>query len=210
MNLQSLTVKLSEWGMFLFSSIQTNNERLTKKVFLHDYDQNSNNSWSNDVENILDTVNLLTHYENKSVCNISKLESNVKILNQNVWYEHIHCLPKLQTYILFKSEYCTENYLKLYLSRSQRSLLAQLRTGILPLRIETGRYQNILDKNTVKFRKMKSNERLCTLCKENYVEDEIHFVCVCKIYDLHRKKLYDYINLLTPGARNFLYFIHYK
>ena len=34
---------------------------------------------------------------------------------------------------------------------------------------------------------MKSNERLCILCKENYVEDEIHFVCVCKIYDLHRK-----------------------
>ena len=80
-----------------------NNERLTKKVFLHDYDQNSNNSWSNEVENILDTVNLLTHYENKSVCNISKLESSVKILNQNVWYEHIHCLPKLRTYILFKS-----------------------------------------------------------------------------------------------------------
>ena len=58
----------------------------------------------------------------------------------------LHCLPKLGTYILFKSEYCTENYLKLYLSRSHRSLLAQLRTGILPLRIETGRYQNILDK----------------------------------------------------------------
>ena len=87
-----------------------NNEILTKKVFLHDYDQNSNNSWSNDVENILDTVNLLTHYEkNKSVCNISKLESNVKILNQNVWYEHIHCLPKLRTYILLKSEYCAYN-----------------------------------------------------------------------------------------------------
>ena len=47
--------------------IQVNNERLTKKVFLHDYDQNSNNYWSNDVENRFDTVNLLTHYENKSV-----------------------------------------------------------------------------------------------------------------------------------------------
>ena len=47
--------------------IQMNNERLIKKVFLHDYDQNSNKSWSNDVENIRDTVNLLTHYENKLV-----------------------------------------------------------------------------------------------------------------------------------------------
>ena len=42
-----------------------NNERLTKKVFLHDYDQNSNNSWSYNVENVFDTFNLLTHYENK-------------------------------------------------------------------------------------------------------------------------------------------------
>ena len=41
-----------------------NNERLPKKnVFLHDYDQTSNNSWSNDVENIFDTVNVLTHYK---------------------------------------------------------------------------------------------------------------------------------------------------
>ena len=39
---------------------------------------------------------------------------------------------------------------------------------------------------------MKSNERLCILCKENYVEDEIHFVCVCKIYDFYRKKHFDY------------------
>ena len=29
--------------------------------------------------------------------------------------------------------------------------------------------------------------------QRKYVEDEIHFVCVCKIYDFHRKKLYDYV-----------------
>ena len=40
---------------------------------------------------------------------------------------------------------------------------------------------------------MKSNERLCILCKEIYVEDDIHIFNVCKIYDFHRKKLYDYV-----------------
>ena len=31
------------------------------------------------------------------------------------------------------------------------------------------------------------------LCKENYAEEEIQFVCVCKIYDFHIKKPYDYV-----------------
>jgi hypothetical protein len=45
-----------------------------------------------------------------------------------------------------------------------RSILAQFRCGILPLRIETGRYHG----EPVK-------ERICSLCSENNVEDKIHF-----------------------------------
>ena len=48
--------------------------------------------------------------------------------------------------------------------RSHRSLLDQLRSGILPSRLETGRFQNIRDKNTGHFRKLKAEERVCTLC----------------------------------------------
>ena len=33
-------------------------------------------------------------------------------------------MPKLRTYVLFKHEYKTEEYLKMYLPRSHRSLLA--------------------------------------------------------------------------------------
>ena len=60
--------------------------------------------------------------------------------------------------------------------RSHRSLLAQLRSGILPLRLETGRFQNIRDENTGHFQKLKVEERVCTLCNLNCIEDEIHFV----------------------------------
>ena len=38
---------------------------------------------------------------------------------------------------------------------AHRSLLVQLRSGILPLRLETGRFQNIKDENTGYFRKLK-------------------------------------------------------
>ena len=52
-----------------------------------------------------------------------------------------------------------------------RSLLAEFRAGILPLSIEVDRYRNIpLEKH------------LCTLCDDNVVEDEIHFLCSCKLY----------------------------
>ena len=45
------------------------------------------------------------------------------------------------------------------LSRSQRSLVAQLRAGILPLAIEVGRFKNIPEEN-----------RLCELCDLGEVE----------------------------------------
>ena len=75
--------------------------------------------------------------------------------------------------------------------RSHRSLLAQLRTGILPLRLETGRFQNIRDENTGHFRKLKVEERVCTLCNLNCIEDEIHFVLVCPKYAQIRSPLLD-------------------
>ena len=49
--------------------------------------------------------------------------------------------PKLRTYKLFIEIAKIEPYIACNLPRYQRSLLAQLRFGILPLSIETGRAQ---------------------------------------------------------------------
>ena len=48
--------------------------------------------------------------------------------------------PKLRTYITFKTIYATEMYVKSLFSKAKRSILCQLRCGVLPLAIETGRY----------------------------------------------------------------------
>ncbi len=66
------------------------------------------------------------------------------------------------------------------MSRQQRSLLAQFRSGILPLQIENGRWWNI-----------PVMERLCTMCSLNVVEDEYHFLCVCSAYCSLRDILYN-------------------
>ncbi len=63
------------------------------------------------------------------------------------------CKPKLRIYSLIKFAYEPEHYVTLNLSRAQRSVCAQLRCGILPLAIETGRYHSVPEEN-----------RMCLLC----------------------------------------------
>ena len=61
------------------------------------------------------------------------------------------------------------------ISRGERSVLAQLRLGILPINIEIGRYKN-----------QPINERLCPFCPDQ-IEDEFHFLFVCVNNELLRK-----------------------
>ena len=49
-------------------------------------------------------------------------------------------ITKLRTYNSFKTSFGRENYVALGMCKHLRSILAQFRCGILPLRIETGRY----------------------------------------------------------------------
>ena len=83
---------------------------------------------------------------------------------------------KLRLYNVIKEDRDVEKYVKLNMLPSERSLLPQLRMGILPLRIETGR-----------FIKLKPEERICQLCNSKKVEDELHFLFDCKAYDKERK-----------------------
>ena len=94
---------------------------------------------------------------------------------------------KLRTYQQFKGEYKTEKYVLLNLSQSERSLMAQFRSGVLPLRIETGR-----------FRHEPVDRRVCELCDAtDTVEDESHFLFHCKFYSDLRALYFDFIDVAT-------------
>ena len=58
----------------------------------------------------------------------------------DAWPNKVSNTPKLRTYVQFKTAYHTEEYIKLNLNRSERYIIAQFRCGVLPLRIETGRF----------------------------------------------------------------------
>ena len=80
--------------------------------------------------------------------------------------------PKLRTNREWKNTFEAENYIKLNLTRSQRSITAQLRGGCLPLLIETGRYRGV-----------KLEDKICPFCDRNEVETEYHFILYCILYE---------------------------
>ena len=95
------------------------------------------------------------------------------------WSDSCVNMSKLDLYKQIKNTFGAERYLTLNIDRYEKSLLSQLRYGILPLRIETGRFVN-----------EDRCERLCKLCNSGNIEDQIHFLFHCKLYDVQREELF--------------------
>ena len=85
---------------------------------------------------------------------------------------------KLRLYRQFKNDICTESYLTSTIPYQHRKYLAMFRSGCLPLEVELGRRDGTpLDK------------RFCKMCFQNVVEDEIHILLKCPLYDDVRSNL---------------------
>ena len=93
---------------------------------------------------------------------------------------------KLRTYRTFKHEFKTEEYCKLILPPSHRSALCKFRCGVAPIRIETGRFENL-----------KLNERKCPFCSA--VEDESHVLLECNVYNDLRTNLFSKAVEIKPN-----------
>ena len=78
-----------------------------------------------------------------------------------------------------KSNFGPEIYVTSCLQRSQRSLVAQLRSGILPLAIEVGRLKNVPEEN-----------RICEMCELDEVEGEFNFLLYCTKHEDLREVLF--------------------
>ena len=177
--------------------IRMDDIRLTKRLFITDlYNCKFNNmkNWCYELQCIFEQTNQMylfetetTNFKLQSVLNVTKERLLEHYKNQ--WYENLNNYPKLRTYKLFKSEFELEKYVCSFLSRSERSFLAQFRLGILPLQIETGRFTTPLTP---------LENRLCLVCNQNKVEDEFHFLLECPLYDLERISLFE--NLLLTDC----------
>ena len=149
--------------------INMENGRLTKKIFLWDYE--CNNNWNTEMASLFDKLQLREVHGNKHICDVNIASDKINDLMQSNWKKEAENKPKLRTFVLYKHEISPELYCCRIINRQRRAIFAQFRSGILPLKIETGR-----------FRKLKVEERLCEMCDLNKIEDEQHFLCECPKY----------------------------
>ena len=161
--------------------VNLTNDRLTKKIFLWDIAQRSPN-WSSEVKTILHGIDKDECFDNLTTVDIPDCK---QVLYNNMvteWNNSISQVPKLRTYVRYKSTYGIEPYVYKVFDRGHRSILSQFRCGILPLSIETGRFSNIPE-----------NYRLCLLCQENSIENEEHFLFNCTFYENKRKSFFEVV-----------------
>lgn len=144
--------------------------RITRAVFEHDYRLGRNN-WCNEVKCIMSALNLVDCFNEKRIVNLENARSRMTAYYGQLWRETVESSPKLRTYKLFKQSFGAEKYLLLNCDKYERSVLAQFRCGILPIRVETGRYigEALCD-------------RLCRFCDEQCIENEMHFLINCNKY----------------------------
>ncbi len=108
--------------------LNMDDSRLTIKMFEYVYKRREKN-WCNDMKQFFNVIGTMSIFEEKTSCNIRELQ----ICNHNMWKDNLPNKPKLRTYISFKEQYYTEDYVKLCIpSRKERSMLAQIGFGILP------------------------------------------------------------------------------
>ena len=154
-----------------------NQSRLNRTVFL--YDKNTpGHSWSRIVKKILKDYNLLRYWNENQPVPLDLVKTKIDEQFHNDWEQHCATKPKLRTYILFKDDTNVATHIKCNVPKYERSLISQLRLGILPLRIETGRFSNL-----------DVQDRTCLVCNTGKVEDENHFLFECNNYLDERNRL---------------------
>ena len=167
-------------------------DRLTKKIFIDDYylAQSGHRNWCWNVFKILEKTNLESSFYEREPVDIEDVKDQFLNIQNRAWKKALPKKPKLRTYCTFKEDLSVENYVKYNLTPSERSAMAQLRFGILPLNIETGRFRN-----------QPVQDRLCTLCEFNEIEDEGHFLFKCSLYNDLRN---DWIRNITDKTPDFV------
>ncbi len=166
-------------------------ERLLKRVFLWDREQHNVTNKANfcaSVKQILIELDRKQCYVNLESVDLEHCKKSVYERDKVNWSNQIKAKSKLYILASIKTELGVEPFVRLNISRYERSILAQLRYGILQIQLETGRYSN-----------EKRENRLCKICSGGVVEDQSHFVFHCPAYVDRRGRFDEIIKTRVPN-----------
>ena len=180
-------------------------DRLTKKIFIYDQyfmQQNPNlQCWSSEIKQIIIRNNLVFSVDTVLPKLLCKNLENI-LLTKDVAMFKTQCAksPKLRTYNSlfspFDGQCLAENFTRLCLPFIVRKRLSQLRLGVLPLRVETDRYQRVKIDASERFCKQPkcTNNDVSVAVKTFEVENEFHFLVKCREYDQLRYVLFSHLS----------------
>ena len=100
------------------------------------------------------------------------------------WRQDIESSSKLRTYSLVKKSLCVEPYILNMKGNHLITAMARYRMSSHDLKIERGRYNNPITP---------INQRICTRCESNEIDDEIHLLLHCNAMNNEREILLDSI-----------------
>ena len=162
---------------------ESNKNSLLYKCWQHIKIMKNQNTWYSRLQKIC-------------LCLSSNMDKSVKIIMSDLdnffhsqWQTYINRPSgKLRSYCLFKDKFGYENYLSDVKNHLHRKALCQLRSSSHQLMIEKGRYARPV---------IPPPDRKCQTC--NVVEDEIHFMLTCKMYEKQREILFKEVLLTCPN-----------
>ena len=140
------------------------------------------NNWCAEIKQLFGIIEKEVDFINNNQVDLALAYSRLHKYFCDKWKQKVIELPELRTYTLIKEVHEPEPYITSLLPKFQRILMAQLRSGVFPIMLEIGRYLNL-----------PVSSRVCKICNDGNVEDEIHFVCICQAYSDARRDLFNYM-----------------
>ncbi len=192
---------------YLQTVMNKENEKLVKQALVESQNLGeTQSSWYKHVKEIEKTLNVQTPRTNtkSSVKMYYKATmKKLKVAYENEWFKQLTAKEskkkgkgqnKLRTYNQLKQNFKQETYLTNIHNTKHRKSTTQLRISAHTLHIES---QRGADRTP--------NERICTLCTGQHMEDEYHFLMQCPIYQNHRSTL---LSICAENCTNFTQLSH--
>jgi len=168
---------------------------------IHCWSSRKGRSWEKDVLKVAKSVNILKYVDvpTISAAQLVLIKKHLFQMDETAWFSELWNDNnngngnKLRTYRLCKKDLAPEQYvLSKFINRNARKSLARLRSGSLPLNIETLRYSRP---------PVPLNDRICPFCCD-CVESEVHFLIDCNVYNDLRYDVLNYMNVHVTNFRN--------
>ena len=178
--MDAVKIQFSRWLEMarLYNRIVKMEEWRLPKVVLNWDSMSRKHGWLADMASVATDLGLPMPMSGDFTYDLEAVHSATVQKSRQLWREEAMTKPKLCTYVEARDLDAGPCLVKLNLTRHHRSLVSKLMCGILPLEVETGRYQGV-----------KREKRLCRVCGGKTTETEYHFLFKCKRLHKKRKKM---------------------